>query len=70
MIISRDLYIDEDLKLILTSLGEAIDRVWNTKLLRKYAEGDTSVLNSVWNEVVKSGYFNICIILHYIIPLS
>lgn len=57
MIIGRDSYIDEDLKLILTVLGEAIDRVWNTKLLRKYAEGDTSVFNSVWEEVVRSEVF-------------
>jgi len=53
MIISRDVYIDEELKLIISSLEEAINRTWSTKLLRSYMEGKTSVMNELYQELIK-----------------
>ncbi|MEM0373897.1 MAG: acyl-CoA dehydrogenase family protein, partial [Sulfolobales archaeon] len=57
MIISRDVYIDEDLKLILSSLEESVRRTWNTKLLRSYSEGKTSVMNDLYQELIKLEIF-------------
>lgn len=57
MLIARDKYISEELGMIINTLEESLNRCWNTKLLRKFSEGDYSVMNALHQELLKLEIF-------------
>lgn len=58
MILNKKYYISEDLKLVLNSLEESINKYWNTKLLRKFYEGETLVMKELYNELIRIEVFS------------
>jgi hypothetical protein len=57
MLIARDKYISEELAMIIKTLEESLNKCWNTKLLRKFIEGDYSVMNGLHQELLKLEIF-------------
>ena len=52
-----DLDLDEETSLIFKSVQGLIERDWSTKKLRKYAEGDQSKLDPIFEELAEMGIF-------------
>jgi len=48
MIMGREDHIDEELRLVLSSLDELMERNWSTTKLRTYAEGNAEVMEDLW----------------------
>jgi hypothetical protein len=57
MIMGREDHVNEELRLILSSLDELMDRAWSTVKLRAYAEGDPGVLEDLWRAITEFGLF-------------
>lgn len=58
MIINRENYLDEELKLIISTISEAIDKNWDTKMLRRFAAGESSLMNNLYQELLRIELFN------------
>ena len=57
MIVGIKDYLNEELKLIINNVNELFNKVWSTEKLRRYGEGDESVLEDLWRELVNFGLF-------------
>jgi hypothetical protein len=58
MVINREKYISEDLRLIVSSLEGSINKFYNTRLLRKFSEGEIGVMKELFDELVRIEIFS------------
>ena len=57
MLIDRNKYISEELAMVINSLEESLNRCWNTRLLRKFSEGDYNVMSALYQELLRLEIF-------------
>jgi hypothetical protein len=49
--------LDEETSLVLSSIENSLGRIWSTKKLRDYANGETKRADGVWEELSRLGVF-------------